>query len=322
MNRAELVSIGAAVTIHLGLVVAGRTLPVAIASTPIERAPLELVEVEVPELPREEAPRPDERVAPPVGLAVRERPMQPLDPNRSPSQNGAIEPGAEPVAAPNEGPVVTAPEGGPAPPADDWSAPEAGGPALPPGLGTSGPVYLQPGVLAMPSTGPAAPTAAPKAAPIDRRLADELVKEELRKNDRKLGLDFPGAGTIANFVRSAVQSSTTPQDARASLQVRVGPNGAVQSVKVVTSVGGDAAAWQAVAAAVKAQLASQKLALSGDYTKGALVTVNVTSKLKMPSGATIDDGLKLSATQSFDVADIGARPTRVVNVTFSAQPAK
>jgi hypothetical protein len=322
VNRAELTSIGAAVVLHLGLVVVGRSLPVALASAPIERAPLELVEIVVPDLPRDEAPRMDDRAAPPTGLAVRERPIQPMDPSRSPSQNGVVEPGADPVAPPAEGPVVTAPEGAPTPPVDDWSAPEAGGPASPPGLGTSGPVYLQPGVLAMPSTGPAAPTATPKAAPIDRRLADELVKEELRKNDRKLGLDFPGAGTIANFVRSAVQSSTTPQDARASLQVRVGPNGAVQSVKIVTSVGGDAAAWQAVAAAVKAQLASQKLALSGDYAKGALVTVNVTSKLKMPSGATLDDGFKVSNTQSFDVADIGARPTRVVNVTFSAQPAK
>jgi hypothetical protein len=172
----------------------------------------------------------------------------------------------------------------------------------------------------MPQTGPKAPTKAPKGKKADRGIANKVINDAVLAEDKKLGLDFPAGGTIASLFRAAVQGSDTPSEATASFAVALGPGGKVRSVTFVSASAGSESQWKAVAATVKAALATRKLTLSGHYAKGANVSVRVLSKMQMPSGNKVGAGLDLSLTQKFDVADIGARPVRVVSASHNATP--
>jgi hypothetical protein len=125
---------------------------------------------------------------------------------------------------------------------------------------------------------------------------------------------------VASIFRAAVQASDTPSDARATFAVALGPGGKVRSVKFISASAGSASQWEAIAATVKASLNAQKLALTGDYAKGANISIGVQSKMTMPSGAKPGAGIEASLTQKFDVADIGAKPVRVVTASHSASP--
>lgn len=272
--------------------------------------------------PREpSAPRDPEQQA---AAVITPDPSTPQDPTRRSTTRGSAAETRDASEPTSGGPLVTAP--GPASD-DDWSAPGGEGPAGfgpgfggPGGHGTTGVSGVAAAIAINNAKAPAAPTEAPKAAKADRDAANRVIKDELRKKDKNLGLDLPAAGTIASLIKSAVQASEAPGDSRASFTVALGPGGKVTSVTVGAFSGGSAATWQAVANQVKAALASRKLNLTEDYKKGAIVAVNATSKMQMPSGAAPGAGIKLSLTQTFDVADIGASPVRVVNVSFSSKP--
>lgn len=206
---------------------------------------------------------------------------------------------------------------GPAGPDDEWSEPGGDGPPGDPRVGS-----LAASIAIGNSTAPAAPTQTPKTKKVDRDKANVVIKDELRKKDKELGLDLPAAGTIASLIKSAMQASDAPGDARATFVVSLGPGGKVNSVQAVSFAGGSKSTYDGIAASVKAALASQKLTLTGDYAKGATVSVAAVSKMRMPSGAKTDAGIELSLTQTFDVADIGAKPVRVVTVSFSSSPVK
>ncbi len=304
---------------HAGGIAAARLAP-AVNLLAVEHArELDLTEIEVDETVKEDVPWEREVVEP----TDRDR----ADPDRQArlddprdkrlraraATGGTGDPGAEEPTGPGD--VVDAPEG-----ADDtWSTPEEEGWA-PPGTGRNGPIYRDPDLFAMSPDGPPAPSKAPRAKQVDRDAANRVLKDELRKKDKKLGLDLPAAGTVASIFRAAVLASDTPSTARAAFAVQLGPGGAVKAVKFVSSTHGTQAQWEAIAASVKAALNAQKLALTGDYAKGANISVNVQSKMQMPSGAKVDAGLELSLTQTFDVSDIGARPKRVVSASASASP--
>lgn len=316
--------VGALVIHGVFLVVAWLT-PEPKYSFDVER-PLDVVEIELPkdlakeEVRSEEEQRPVEPGA--VADARREaaRPDQ-RSSGRPSSSPGVVEPGAtsNPASEPPTGPTPPANEYEDAPPgANTWQMPGAPG-----GMKA----YALPGVLADTGPAPAAPTTAPKAQKVDRDKANEILSADIREKDKKLGLNLPAAGTVASVVRSTVWGSDVPQESRAAIQISLGPNGKVQSVRVLSQSGGSSAAWEAVAAGVKASLNGQSLKMSGDYSKGAIITVNVQSKMQMPSGNKSGDPVSLGITKSgpggsFDLADIGAKPIRQVLTPFSIVPMK
>ena len=188
-----------------------------------------------------------------------------------------------------------------------------------PGLGDK-PIYMDPSLVAFDTRGAPAQTVAPKEKTATAASVNKGLKDVLREKDKKLGLGLPAAGTVASIFKATVEGSDAPGNAKASYTVALGPGGKVKSVKFNQASAGNSATWEGVARSVKAALASQKLNLTGDYVRGAIIQISVVSKMQMPSGAEVDAGLKLSLTQSFDVADIGAKPVRVVQVSPSATP--
>lgn len=186
--------------------------------------------------------------------------------------------------------------------------------------GIDRPLWANPDLLALDTRGAPAETKAPKGKTVDAASVNKSLKGEILKNDKKLGLGFPAGGTVASMFKAAVEGSDAPGNATASYTVALGPGGKVKSIKFNSASAGNASTWEGVARTVKGALAGTKLNLTGDWARGAIIAINVTSKIKMPSGSEVGAGLEFSLEQKFDVADIGARPTRVVSVSHDASP--
>jgi hypothetical protein len=322
VNKVERYTLLAAIAMHVGGLAVARAVPgVNLLSVDRSRE-LEAVEVDIEKetLPREDLPVADDeeptdnRQAAAIDTAP--MPDDRRDRRRRTAAPGTGNPDAEEPSGPGDIVDDGSEDGGDG---EDWSTPEGEG-WQPPGVGQNGPIYNDPSLFEMPQTGPAAPKKAPKGRKVDRNVANRVLKDKLREEDKKLGLDFPAGGTIASIFKAAVQGSDTPAEASASFAVALGPGGKVKSVTFLSASAGNESQWKAIAASVKGALASQKLAMNGDYAKGANVSVRVLSKMTMPSGAKPGAGLELSLTQKFDVADIGARPVRVVSASASATP--
>jgi hypothetical protein len=320
-TRAEWSFLAIAVVLHVGALGAARKFP-GLNPLSLDRAAAEPIEVEIPDLPAASI-RPRESVLPNTESLPRpnDEVQRPLDPPRiggqRPDSASATEPSSGNPDATDPGPQVAVPGGD-----SDWGAPGDGGSWAPPGLGKGAPIYNTAGMMADMGKAPAAPTAAPKTAAIDPRLPSDLINDAILKKDHELGLDLPAAGTVASALRSATLGSEAPGDARAQFVVSLGPGGKVLGVKFVSASAGSADTWARIAQAAKASLSAQKLALTERYSKGANITVNVQSKMQMPSGAKVDGGIELSLTQHFDVADIGAKPVRVVSAAANPTPVK
>ncbi|WP_437743987.1 hypothetical protein WMF39_02690 [Sorangium sp. So ce1504] len=275
------------------------------------------VEIEIePVAPREaeqdEARTPDEarpREAEPVLGRTARRERRPLDPPSAPPA-----PTEAPVE-PREGPVAPP---APAPSSEYDGPPTAEAPRGVAGLGGA-PVWQLPGVLpdrAPPAPAPTTP-AAPREVSADR--AGELLREAMRDRDKTLGLDLPAAGTVASVVADAVRSAETPATARAVFEVHLSGAGAVLGVRALSSTAGAATLWARVAREAAAQLAGRVLAMTAAFAKGAKVYVTVSSSVQMPSGATSGGIHHQGAGFGFDVADIGARPRRLVQSSFRVE---
>ncbi|WP_437590660.1 hypothetical protein [Sorangium sp. So ce1000] len=232
-------------------------------------------------------------------------------------ERGAVEAPAPPEAPvePREGPV--------APPAPAPSSEYDGPPIVEAPRGVTGiggaPVWQLPGVLpdrAAPKPAPTAPTA-PREVSMDK--AGELLREAMRDRDKRLGLELPAAGTVASVVAEAVRAAETPATARAVFEVHLSGTGAVLGVRALSSTAGAAALWARVASEAAAQLAGRVLAMTAAFAKGAKVYVTVNSSVQMPSGATSGGIHQQGAGFGFDVADIGARPRRVVQSSFRVE---
>lgn len=247
------------------------------------------------------------REAEPVLGRTARRERRPLDPQARPA------PPETPVE-PREGPVAP-----PAPgPSSEYGGPPTEVPRGVAGLGGA-PVWQLPGVLpdrAPPAPAPTAPTA-PREVSADR--AGELLREAMRDRDKTLGLDLPAAGTVASVVADAVRSAETPATARAVFEVQLSGTGAVLGVRALSSTAGAAALWARVAREAAAQLAGRVLAMTAAFAKGAKVYVTVSSSVQMPSGATSGGIHQQGAGFGFDVADIGARPRRLVQSSFRVE---
>ncbi len=332
MKRIEVAVFLIAVSLHGGGLLAARSLPklhhlqkvlsptmtLEFVSTDIELPQVERREEPEPEPEAKDEPRPpddetqDENRAGSATTEARANTRRGPRGSQGPSSGGDGPSSGDP----GPGPQMTSGDGD-----GDWSAPGSDTePSIPGVSGPPGVSDLTRRIAVNGAKAPPAETKAPKAKKADRRVADKVIKEELQRKDKALGLDLPAAGTIASIIKSAVLGSDAPADSAATFQVMLGPGGKVTSVTAGASRGGSKATWDAIAAMVKGTLKAQKFTLTDDYAKGAIIVVNVVSKMKMPSGAEVGAGLKLSLTQNFDVADIGAKPVRVVVAPFTATP--
>ncbi|MBK9260934.1 MAG: hypothetical protein IPM54_14090 [Polyangiaceae bacterium] len=274
-----------------------------------------LPEIELPNVPPESKPDQPREVA--TNDIVRRRTM--VDPTAPPTPNTELSPSIPTDAVP----PVTAGSG--APPDEYGSLPP--GPSVP-GIGTSGPIWAIPGVIPDAPKPKPAPTTIAAAPPTDPKLAGRLISDVVREKDRLLGLDLPGAGTIASVVSETVRGSNTPDFARATLEVRIAPSGRVTSVKVIRSSAGVMGDWTAVASTVQGRLSGRDFTLPSAFAAGAIVMVEVVSQLQMPDGTTsgkptIQGGGSdsIGGSVNFDAANIGARPKRHVKAFASARPA-
>lgn len=317
VSRTELAFMGVAAVLHLGALYGAHLVPQKNLLAEREYAPLDLIEVEVDEKLKKEQDKVEERVEN-VAAANVDR-TERTDETRTRQSRGSS--GSARFPGVDGEDTGTGVEPGPGPaidPSDGFSVPED--PGIP-GAGPGREIWRDGKLLAL-EKAPAAPTEAPKEKLASRDAANETIKDVLRKKDKKLGLDLPAAGTVASIIKAQVQGSDAPGNVSAVFTVKLGPGGTVTSVTVGAISGGNASMWNAIASSAKGAIAARKLNLTEDYKKGAIITVNVQSKIVMPSGSEVGAGLKLSLTQNFDVADIGAKPVRVISAPFSAAPVK
>lgn len=280
-------------------------------------------------------PRPDDQVYDPTMPRAPDDAMAYADP-RDPALPRAFAPGQFPepsdTADPDAqqppydpGEVMTAAEGAEGV-EDEYMRPPtmgelSGMPGVPgiPGMPGDGPWAPVPGAL--PPIGPIhddpAPTKAPKRT-YDKEAANRAVQDGMRKQESKLGLDFPGRGPIRAAFVSAVYSGGVPHVSSANFALSVSPAGKVTAVSLLGFTGGSASSWRKVKQAAEAQLKSATLVMKSAFKKGANVGVIVRSSKRTPGGGTNREG----ATFSFDVTDIGAKDIRVVSAIVSPSPVK
>lgn len=277
--------------------------------------------VEIPELPKELLEPNKPRQVEPNEVV---QPRTNIDPSTPTSPTANV----DPTAVPSTAVEPPTPTGSSAPPDEYGMPPPVAGTGVPgvPGIGT-GPLWSIPGVV--PETGKPkpAPTTIAAPPPTDPKLAGRVIADLVREKDRQLGLDLPGAGTIASVVQQVVLGSTTPAEARATLEVRLAPGGKVSSVRIVRSSAGNMGDWAAVASAVSGRLSGNQFTMPTAYAAGAIVMVEVVSRMQMPDGSTgggpaIQGGGSdsVGGSVNFDAANIGARPKRHVKAFASARP--
>ncbi|WP_437958725.1 hypothetical protein WME76_03070 [Sorangium sp. So ce119] len=272
------------------------------------------VEIEVQQVEPLRPTQDEARAAPPDAARPREEAEPPVL-GRTARRDRRDLPSAEAAAPPPEGPAappVTAPSteyGGP---------PSAEGPPRVAGL-DGVPVWQLRGVLPDQAPPAAAPTAPPARRETSMDRAGEVLRETMRDRDKTLGLDLPAAGTIASVIAEAVRSSETPGTARAVFEVQLSGAGLVLGVRALSSTAGATALWALVAREAAARLAGRALAMTAAFAKGAKVYVTVSSSVKMPSGATSGGIHQQGAGFGFDVADLGARPHRLVQSSFRVE---
>lgn len=314
--------------VHFFIPVVARVAPrpqgvmLAISTGMARRMEIE-IEPELIEPTRPDEPRPVHEPDPAVAMNdTRPRTTESVDPR-------AVDPNAQPnqVEPQQVEPVPTAVPSAGAP--DEYGAPPPAVPGVGAGIpGIGGPAWAIPGVIPEAGRPRPAPTTVGPAPEVDRKIAGKLIADVMREKDRQLGLDLPGAGTIATVVSDVVRGSGTPDVARATLEVRIAPGGRVSSVRVVRSSAGNAGDWSAVAGAVSGRLASRQFTLPESYAAGAIVMVEVISQLQKPDGSTGGTSINkggssdsLGGSVSFDAANIGARAKRHVRASASARPA-
>ena len=277
-------------------------------TTPLH--PMQMVEIPIdqqeppppaPASPRAPSDAPEPQAPEPRAAAV----ANPREPS------GPVEPSTGPEPA-----ATATPNAPPGRPADQYDAlPEGSGDGMAraPGLGST-PIWALPGTIPEGPRAAAAPTVAPSARPVDKDIAGIVVRQAMQENDKRLGIDLPGAGTVASAVGTAVRGTETPSVGRATFEIRLSADGRVLGVRVMSAAGGSDA-WDRAAKAALAALAGRTLQMNGNFAKGALVYVDVSSTMALPSGGTSGVSQEGSGMR-FDVSDIGAHKSRSVKTSF------
>lgn len=312
--RKEAIFLAAAALLHAGLPLMARLAPRSDALAHVETVPLHPMEAfEIPIEPLREPPPPA-----PIEPSA---PDQPSPPTSEPRAEAAVTPrGAVGSLDPAPGPepaATAAPNTPPGHAPDQYDAlPEGPGDGIARAPGIGGPAVwsLPGGMPAMPRAAPA-PTVSPGPRPVDKDIAGIVLRDAMRENDKRKGLDSPGSGLVASAVGNAVRGTETPNVGRATFEVRVGADGRVLGVRVASTTGGTADAWDRAAKAALAALAGRTIQLSSDYTKGAIVYVDTSSVIALPSGGTSAVSQEGSGMK-FDVSDLGAHKSRSVKTSF------
>ncbi|MEP7120169.1 MAG: hypothetical protein ABJE95_04625 [Byssovorax sp.] len=290
---------GAALAAHVTLLLASPRAPRPSAQPPSSGHAEITIEVERTPPP----PAPPAEPEPPKAAAAAEAPSKgPSAPRADANakvaaiaKESATEPLAPPAPAatpPAEAHAETpAPVPAPTPPAaparpgtDEYGGPVGGSDVatLPPGIGTAR-IWSIPG--AIPSAAPPKPasTVATGPAPVDSDIAGRVLEGSLGRKDKAIGIDLPAAGSVAVRVADAVRTSA-PLNARATFEVKLGAEGQVEGVRLVSASDGDASTWARVVASARAGIGATALKMKGDG-KGATVTVKVESKVQYPAGS-------------------------------------
>ncbi len=175
------------------------------------------------------------------------------------------------------------------------------------------------------SSAPEAPSASESKVAVERSLSAAA-----RARDVELGLG--PEGPVLKALEEAATSGLAPMRGVATLLAVVNADGAVVDVRLLSS-SGDAGAWSDARRRAVAALRKEKLSLRG--AKGAELTIRLESDIRLPSGASVPvtpvfEGSQVRVTENaptgglptvvktvtiarFDVADINARPRRVVH---------
>ncbi|MBI4703034.1 MAG: hypothetical protein HY744_18105 [Deltaproteobacteria bacterium] len=221
-------------------------------------------------------------------LARRRRPQEvlppPPEPEEPPSEPEPAE--SQPHARPAE-PAPSTDAYGEPPPSTEWPG------GLPPGVGTLR-VWQQPVVL-----------------PDDGRAARPAPTRDVPRTDVDPDIAGKVVGAVASAVADAVRAAETPGSCQGRVAVTLGPDGRMRRADLLSYSGGSAAVWQRVLALVRARLSGRQLVMHSAFARGALVTVTVSSELRMPGGS--------GGIMSFDTTNIGARPVRSVSTRASVR---
>lgn len=298
-----------ATLIAVGLHGAALSLLPASPSVPVvpreEPAPLELV------LEIEEPPQPPSAVVPDLSPQPEASPARGRLARLVPLPAPVVPPASpEAVAVPLPSVSVAAPFG--APPAA--SGADSRGQQAIAGLFRGG-VWL-PGVN--PGAEASGGSSAPRREPgIDPDLGGKLLRESMDRTNQARGLGF--GGPVASAAHQACLSKNAPTEGAATFDVLTGPDGAVISVSVRGTRGGD---WSSVAEVLRSILAGKRLQVPPGAA-GVAVAVRVEAKLQLPSGKSPNDpavqaeirGLGVSGT--FDLADLSGKVSRIVSARIT-----
>ncbi len=253
-----------------------------------------------------------EPVNAPLGFALNDR-RRVVPPPGSEQPPPDLNPGPFEPPGPTE--ILPAPNGGPPTSNEYEQPPSSDGWGIPGWPGSGSGWAMLPTEPEQPGGSLPAPTNADPRRPVDSDIAGKVIKDAMVGNDRTLGLDLPAAGAVAAAVGNAVRAGDTPDECSATFTVALDGNGKVKSVNLLGSVGGVGGAWRAVQRTVEAQMRKQTFVMKSAFAKGAIITVNVKSAMRMPSG---EGGLK-GLGLSFDPTNIGAHPVRQVTWSSSVQ---
>lgn len=133
---------------------------------------------------------------------------------------------------------------------------------------------------------------------------------EARDQERGLGR----GGVVATLARSAALGAG-PEEGEATFLVMADRDGRVTSVSLSEDRGG----WSAVTRALERSLAGKRLRVPPG-ANGLSVAVRVQAKVQLPSGSSPKRPVRgAGAGAEFDVADIGATPTRVVSARVTSE---
>jgi hypothetical protein len=155
----------------------------------------------------------------------------------------------------------------------------------------------------------------------EEKLAAKVSKDVSALIDAKPSTGSLYAGPVVSAAHDAATSAIAPDVGVAVFVVRTDAGGAVTSVSL-RDVSSDFPGWAAVGKKIEGALLAKKLVVPGGAS-GVQVTVKVSAKYALPSGANpkkpIDAdiggtpfGPGIAGT--FDLADIGSKPLRVVAV--------
>jgi hypothetical protein len=198
-----------------------------------------------------------------------------------------------------------------APSASPWSAPFLAGPT-PKDVGLSGGNAFYKYVL-KDAGAPAVAAAAPELD-ANRRTRDAL-REPLREADRSRGLG--AGGPVLTALEDATRAGVVPPDSRATFDVRIDGAGRVVSIGLV-GASSDHQVFERIAKDALAALAPKRAKVVPG-SNGAMLRVEVTSRMQMPSGSKpggVQFGL---GGGSFDVGDIGAKARVVVAARVTSE---